>query len=213
MLVRTWMSTDPITISPKASMHDATTLMREHEIRHLPVVDRGKMVGIVTLSDIRKASPSAATTFSIGEVRYLVDQIMVSDIMTKNPQTVTPDTTVEDAALKGYKHGFGSMPVVDDNGHLVGIITQTDLLQVMMNIFEAGEGDKRITIEGMPQELGAVRKIIDVLDGHQTRFSSILVFPQKQAGLYTYLIRIRTDDVAPLVADLKAGGFPVTHVS
>ena len=212
MLVRTWMSTDPITISPKASMHDATKLMHEHEIRHLPVVKGDKLVGIVTLSDIRKASPSPATTLSVGEVRYLVDQIMVGDIMTKDPQTVSPDTTVEDAALKGYKHGFGSLPVVE-NGRLVGIITQADLLQVMMNIFEAGEGDKRITIEGMPRELGAVRKIVDVLDEHQTRFSSILVFPQKQEGLYTYLIRVRTDDVAPVVADLRAGGFPVTHTS
>ena len=153
MLVRTWMSTDPITISPKASMHDATKLMHDHEIRHLPVVDGDRLVGIVTLSDIRKASPSPATTLSIGEVRYLVDQIMVGDIMTKDPQTVSPDTTVEDAALKGYKHGFGSLPVVED-GRLVGIITQADLLQVMMNIFEAGEGDKRITIEDMPRELG-----------------------------------------------------------
>jgi acetoin utilization protein AcuB len=212
MLVRTWMSEDPVTISSHVRMKDAAALMREREVRHLPVVDDGKLVGMVTLADIRKASPSPATTFSVGEVNYLLDQIMVSDIMTPNPRTITPDTTVEDAALLGYRGGFGSLPVVED-GRLVGIITQKDLLDIMMSIFAGGEGDKRITMEDMPPTIGATGKIVEILDRHKTRFSSILVFPQRHGGLFTYLIRVRTTDVEPIVGDLKAAGFPVTLVS
>jgi len=212
MLVRTWMSENPVTISSHVRMKDAAELMREREVRHLPVVDNGKLVGMVTLADIRKASPSPATTFSVGEVNYLLDQILVSDIMTRNPRTISPDTTVEDAALLGYRSGFGSFPVVED-GKLVGIITQKDLLDIMMSIFAGGEGDKRITMEDMPPTIGGTRKIVEILDQHKTRFSSILVFPQRHGDLFTYLVRVRTDDEEPIVNDLKAAGFPVTLVS
>ncbi len=212
MLVRTWMTENPVTISSHVRMKDAAELMREREVRHLPVVDKGKLVGMVTLADIRKASPSPATTFSVGEVNYLLDQILVSDIMARDPHTITPDTTVEDAALLGYRSGYGSFPVVED-GKLVGIITQKDLLDIMMSIFAGGEGDKRITMEDMPPTIGATRKIVEILDQHKARFSSILVFPQRHDGLFTYLVRVRTDDVEPIVSDLKAAGFPVTLVS
>lgn len=212
MLVRTWMSTDLITISPHASMKEAANVMREREVRHLPVVEHGRLVGIVTLNDIRRASPSPATTFSVGEVNYLVDQIEVSDIMTRHPRTVTPDTTVEDAALLGYKYGFGCLPVVE-NEKLVGIITQKDLLDIMMSIFAGGEGDKRITMEDMSPQIGTTRKIVEILDAHKTRFSSILVFPQRGGDLFTYLVRVRSNDVEPIVLDLKAADFPVTLVS
>lgn len=212
MLVRTWMSTDPITISPHASMKDAANVMREREVRHVPVVEHGRLVGIVTLNDIRRASPSPATTFSVGEINYLVDQIQVADIMTRDPRTVAPDTTVEDAALLAYKYKFGSLPVVED-GKLIGIITQKDLMDIMMSVFAGGEGDTSITMENMPPYIGATRKIVDILDTHKTRFSSILVFPQRGGDLYTYLVRVRSNDVEPIVLALKAAGFPVTGVS
>ena len=212
MLVRTWMSLEPVTVSPRASMKEAAALMHEHEIRHVPVVEDRRLVGIVTFNDIRRASPSPASTFSQGEVNYLVDQITVRDIMTPDPLTIGPDTTVEAAALLGYKHGYGCLPVVQD-GHLVGIITQKDLLDIMLQIFAGDEGDKGITIEDMPPRMGAVRKIVDVLDDHKTRFTSILVFPQRQGDLYTYLVRVHSKDVQPIVVDLKAAGFPVTIVS
>ena len=212
MLVRTWMSTDPITIAPSASMKEASRVMAEKEIRHLPVVEKDRLVGIVTLSDILRASPSPATTFSVGELNYLVDRIEVRDIMTPDPLTVTPDTTVEDAALLGYRHRYGCMPVVEGD-RLVGIITQQDLFDMIMGMLQGGEGDRRITIEDMPPRLGTIRTIIDILDAHETRFSSIITFPQRQDDKYTFLIRVAGDDLDPIVADLREAGYPVSHVS
>ncbi len=212
MLVRTWMSTDPITIAPSASMKEAARVMAENEIRHLPVVEKDRLVGIVTLNDIRRASPSPATTFSVGELNYLVDKIEVRDIMTRDPLTVTPDTTVEDAALLGYRHRYGCMPVVEGD-RLVGIITQQDLFDMIMGMLQGGEGDRRITIENMPPRLGTIRKIIDILDEHKTRFSSIITFPQRQSDKYSFLIRVAGDNLEPIVADLKEAGYPVSHVS
>ncbi len=212
MLVRTWMSKDPITVSPSASMKEATDVMREHEIRHLPVVDNGRLVGMVTLSDLRRSAPSPATTFSIGEINYLVDQIRVADIMTADPISVTPDTTVEDAALIGSKHRFGSLPVVED-GRLVGIITSADLFDILMRVFAGGEEHSRITIENVQPVIGTLRTIVDILDRHKAWFSSIMSFPQPGGELYTYWVRINRDHVNEVVADLEKAGFPVAHVS
>jgi len=201
------MSYDPITIEAAASMRDATELMRTNEIRHLPVVDSGRLVGMVTINDIRKASPSPATTFSVGEVNYLVDQVRVRDIMTPDPVTVSPDAGIVDAALLGYRHGYGSLPVVQD-GRLVGIITQRDLFRMVMQIFEAEPGDSQITIEDMPAKLGTIGNIVDILDRHQVRFSTFLTFPQRDSDRYTYWLRVHRGDVGAAVEDLEAAGYP-----
>lgn len=212
MLVATWMTSDPVTAEPHTRFNDAKRLMEERGFRHLPVVDKGKLVGILTLSDIRRASPSPATTFSAGEINYLYDKMEVRDAMTRDPITVTPDTPVEDAALLAYKHKVGALPVMQGD-KLVGIITQKDLFDIMMSVFRGGEGDRRITIEGMPPKLGSIRKIVDILDSHGVRFSSILTFPQRDSDLYTYFIRIADADTPAIVLELKDAGLPVTHVS
>ncbi len=212
MLVATWMTADPVTVTPHARLKEAEDLMTKHEFRHLPVVDQGKLVGILTMNDVRKASPSPATTLSRGEVNYLLDQIVVSDVMTRDPITVGADTPVEDAALLAYRHKIGALPVVQE-GRLVGIITQSDLFDIMMSIFQAGEGNRRISIEGMPRELGSFRKVVDILDEYRTPFSSILVFPQRDSGLYTYFVRVPDRQLPEIIEALKVAGMPATHVS
>jgi acetoin utilization protein AcuB len=212
MLVATWMTADPLTVEPNTRFLEAKKLMEEHGIRHLPVVKGGKLVGIMTLNDVRRVSPSPATTFAAGEVNYLFDKMEVRDAMTKDPITVTPETPVEDAALLAYQHKIGALPVVQGD-RLVGIITQTDLFDIMMSVFKGGEGDRRITIEGMPAVLGSIRKVVDILDSHGTRFSSILTFPQRDGELYTYFVRIADSEADAIVEDLKNAGLPVTHIS
>ena len=82
-----------------------------------------------------------------------------------------------------------------------------------MGMLQGGEGDRRITIENMPPRLGTIRKIIDILDDHKTRFSSIITFPQRQSDKYSFLIRVASDNLDPIVDDLKEAGYPVSHVS
>lgn len=212
MLVATWMTPNPVTGEPHMRFNDARRLMEEQGFRHLPVVEKGKLVGILSLSDIRRASPSPATTFSSGEINYLYDKMEVHDAMTRDPITVTPDMPVEDAALLAYKHKVGALPVMQGE-KLVGIITQKDLFDIMMSVFKGGEDDRRITIEGMPPKLGSIRNIVDILDAHQVRFSSILTFPQRDSDLYTYFVRIADTNTDAIVAELKEAGLPVTHVS
>ncbi|MCB9131947.1 MAG: CBS domain-containing protein [Anaerolineales bacterium] len=138
--VKDWMTRRVITVDPRTSLPDAHKLMRTNNIRRLPVVERGRLVGIVTRSDIREASPSEATTLSIWEMHYQLSKLSVGVIMTKDPYTVTPDTTIKDAAKLMYTYKFGGLPVVNDAGELQGIMTESDIFRILIAWFDEQEG-------------------------------------------------------------------------
>lgn len=147
MLVRERMTRNPVTVSEDASMHDALRLMRERKVRRLPVLDKaGKMVGIVSEKDLLYASPSPATTLSVFEVNYLVAQIKVSQLMSKKIITVGEDTPLEEAARIMVDNKIGGLPVVDKVGNLVGIITETDLFKIFLELLGAREHGLRLTL-------------------------------------------------------------------
>lgn len=129
--VRSWMTEKIITITPQTTLPEAQRIMFEHKIRRLPVVKSEKLVGIVTLGDIREAKPSDATTLSIYELNYLIDKLTAKDFMTSNPITITPDASIGEAARLMVEHRVGALPVVDQ-GKLVGIITETDFCYWLM---------------------------------------------------------------------------------
>ncbi len=132
MLVKDWMTTEVITITPDTTLPDAAALMRENNIRHLPIVDHGVLVGIVSHTDVVEAKPSDATTLDIWELNYLLSRLRVEKIMTRNPLTVRPDSTIRDAAQIMYDHKIGGLPVVDDTHHVVGIITESDIFRILI---------------------------------------------------------------------------------
>jgi acetoin utilization protein AcuB len=92
MKIKNWMTVDPITVTPDTPIIDAKKIMKENRIRRLPVVDKGKLVGIVTYRNIIEASPSSATSLSIHELNYLVLKLQVRDVMKKNPVTCSRKT-------------------------------------------------------------------------------------------------------------------------
>lgn len=136
--VHNWMTKRLITITPQTTLPEAQRIMFEHKIRRLPVVKSDKLVGIVTMGDLREAKPSDATTLSIYELNYLMDRLTAKDFMTPNPITITPDATIAEAAGLMMKHKIGGLPVVED-GKLVGIITETDLCRLLMGLSEVVE--------------------------------------------------------------------------
>lgn len=128
--VSDWMTPNPITIAPKTTLPDAHNLMKQANIRRLPVIDHGQLVGIVTLGDVREAEPSNATTLSIFELNYLLAKLTVDKIMTREPLTISPDATIREAARQMLAHKIGGLPVMDE-GRLVGIITESDIFRVL----------------------------------------------------------------------------------
>lgn len=132
-LVRDWMTTDVITITPDMTLPEAHQLMTNEEIRRLPVVDKaGRLIGIVSIGDVRSAEPSPATSLSIWELNYLLSTLTVAKIMTSNPFTIAPDATLGEAARMMLEHRVSGLPVVDEQNHVVGIITESDIFTMVV---------------------------------------------------------------------------------
>ncbi len=168
MLVGDRMSHPVVTIPPDMPVVDALNLMRVEHIRRTPVVDeKGKLVGIVSDKDLLNASPSAATTLSVWEINYLLSKITVKDVMTKDVVTITEDTPIEEAARIMADNKIGGLPVVRD-GKVVGIITETDLFKILLEMMGARAPGVRVSIlvPNVRGELALITKAIAEAGGY-----------------------------------------------
>ena len=134
MYVRDCMKTPVITVTPDTLLDDALMTMYEKHIRRLPVVDNGKLVGLVTRHGMKDAIPESVVPLSIWGIHYQLSKMKVRDVMITDVITIKPDSTIEEVAILSEKHRIGSFPVVDDGGSLVGILTNTDLLHIMVKL-------------------------------------------------------------------------------
>ena len=158
MLVRERMSTKPVTITADVPITEALRIMRQNQVRRLPVLDaNGALVGIVSEKDLLYASPSPATSLSIYEMHYMLSRLQVTELMTPNPVTIAPDTLLEEAALIMADSKIGGLPVVKD-GKLVGIITETDIFKVFLELLGAREKGLRLTLR-IPERMGEMARI------------------------------------------------------
>jgi acetoin utilization protein AcuB len=133
-LVKDWMSKDVITIdADSCCLPKAHRIMTDNQIRRLPVIDKnGRLAGIVTRGDIRGAEPSQATSLSIWELNYLLANLKIADIMTPNPITVPENSTIGEAADLMLEHKVSGLPVLNNAGQLVGIITESDIFRMVV---------------------------------------------------------------------------------
>jgi len=144
LLVKDWMTKPVVVAEPSTRMLDAHRLMRENNIRRMPVVKDGKVVGIVTRSDVREAQPSDATTLNVWEINYLLAKLEVKDIMTTEVKTISEDATIKDAATIMYQERIGALPVIGQDGSLVGIITESDIFRVLIAWFNEETGSPAV---------------------------------------------------------------------
>lgn len=158
MLVRKRMSTNPVTITADVPITEALRVMRQNQVRRLPVLDGdGELIGIVSEKDLLYASPSPATSLSIHEMHYMLSRLQVTELMTADPVTITPDTLLEEAALIMADNKIGGLPVVQD-GKLVGIITETDIFKVFLELLGGREKGLRLTLR-IPERMGEMARI------------------------------------------------------
>ena len=210
MRIRDVMTKNPITVDSESLVLDAQRIMKENSIRRLPVVDKGNLVGIVTQHDLLQASPSPATSLSIHELNYLLARMKVKEIMKKNPITLTPDTPFEEALKMGQDKKIGSFPVVE-NGKLVGIATESDIVRFLTHALGIREEGSRVTIEGLGGKFGDLEKIIAIANQHQTIILSMISLQRPEKKDWMIVLRLKTTDPDPIVRDFKKAGFNVTY--
>ena len=212
MRVRDVMTKELVTVEPETPIFQAQNLMREHQVRKLPVVMRGRLVGMVTHDLFMEVTPSKATGFGVQEMHYLLNEMKVKEVMEKNPVTVSPEMPFEEALNLGQQKGNTGFPVME-NGELVGIITNGDIIRLLNKFLGLGEEGVRITIEGLGTRLGEVNMIISILDRHRAPILSLMTRSRQEKQDLIALIRLKVKDATAIVEDLSNVGFDVTYVS
>jgi acetoin utilization protein AcuB len=209
MLVRKKMKKDLITITKDERMITAKKLLKEKNIRHLPVVDGKKLIGLVTNMDIRKAEASPATSLEIRELHYLLDKLTVGEIMTRNVITISPDISVEEATTLLHDNKIGCLPVVED-GNLIGILTENDVMEILIEVMGMKEKGSRleILVEDKP---GALADIARIIKEHNVNITSIVTDTADEPGKRCIVFKLKTFYFEPIKKALEAAGYPVLY--
>jgi len=201
MLVRKWMTPNPVTLQVKDSVNEAIRLLKERKIRHLPVMDGDRLIGIVSDRDLKEFSPSKATTLDVYELRYVLSKATLESAMHKDPVWVTPDDTIEKAALLMHDKKIGCLPVMKD-GRLVGILTHEDVFEALVVITGCRSGTTRLQMT-IADEAGSVKTVADKARAHNLKVRSILTTTaQVAAGTRELILRVDGDS-GTLEAELK----------
>ncbi len=194
MLIKDWMATTMLTVDANTSVMRASRVMKENNIRRLPVLSHGKLVGVVTDRDLKEASPSSTSDVDIHEMYYLLSEMKISDVMTKNPVCMQADDTLEKAALVMLKEKISGIMVLDSDGALVGLLSETDILHGFIHATGIQDGAHQYVID-MPDAPGSVTKVIDLLRKHDARMLSILTsFEDSAPSMKRVAIRISIDE-------------------
>ncbi|MFT3876355.1 MAG: CBS and ACT domain-containing protein [Propioniciclava sp.] len=208
MFVKTRMTAHPFTVTPETTLPEAIALMETKRVRHLPVVSEGRVVGVLAPSDIAAAGPSRATTFAAGEINYLLGKLKVAKVMTRDPLTIAPDALLEEAAVMMRDHKIEMLPVVDGD-ELVGVITESSILDAFIEILGFRDRGTRLTVE-MPDTPGVLSRLSSVTANHRANIQHLAVY-RGGGDRSTVVIRLNTLDTDEIEAEFAAEGVVVLH--
>jgi acetoin utilization protein AcuB len=204
MTVGQRMTKNPITVKPDTPVSEAQYTMRKEKIHRFPVVDKDqKLKGIVTEKDLLYATPSPATTLDVYEMSYLLSKLKVDEVMTTDLVTVTEDTPIEEAARVLVDNNIGGLPVLRD-GKLVGIITESDLFKVFLEMFASRQKGVRMTMI-VPEERGELAKLsgaVSALGGNIVALGTFLGDDASQTLLTMKVQDVSAEDLQKVVAPL-----------
>jgi acetoin utilization protein AcuB len=198
------MTRDVVTVGPEESAARAWGLCRERNIRHLPVVEGGRLVGIVSDRDLRDLSPPRATA----DQENTLGWVRIRDMMSTGVVTAHPLDTIEHAAKVIYENRFNCLPVVADD-EIVGIITSSDLVRTLVELTGAhGEGSW-VEVE-VPNEPGQLASITEVIRDRHVNIAGVFLGPASREAYRTVVLRLETTDPTSIAGNLTDAGYVVT---
>jgi len=203
------MISNVVTIPSSTSITEAKRIMEAHRFRRLPVVDKGRLVGVVTERRLESVSPSKATSLTYWELSYLLLKTSVKEIMERNVISVTPDTTVEEAVALAQSHRVGSLVVMDD-GRVVGMVTTNDFFYKIVNpILGLGEPGSRIEVTG-GGESKALEDIISTVNGLGLEITTLHIEQLPEVTKKDVCVHVNSEDVSQLITELEGKGYKVS---
>ena len=209
MLIREKMINSVITIARGDTVETAMKTMRDKAIRHLPVVEAGKPVALLSLSDIRRAMPSSVSTLEAHEATYLFDRVKVKDALPRDQKLITikEDDYIEEAALLMRAYKISALPVVNQSGMLVGIITVSNIFDAFVELLGVRSTGGRISVE-IEDKVGQLAAVTEIISGQGVEIERIAMFPLSN-NLFQAFIRLNTQQVQPIAEMLRISGFNV----
>lgn len=208
MLVRSRMTSDVKTVAPETTLAQALAVARTHGIRHLPVLQNERLVGLVTDRDLRLAMPPVWADRD-SELRDALHRRTVADVMTTRIITTSPDLPVEEAARLLYENRIGCLPVMQD-GRVVGILTETDLLRAFVELFGTGQPSSRLEVR-MPNKPGELARVVRMIGiEHRINITGLVVPPTDEDGMSVAIMHLQTNYPGPLAEALQKMGYDTT---
>ncbi len=219
LLVQDWMTRNLVTLSPEASVAEALTLCRERRIRHIPILERGHLVGIVTDRDLRDASPALGDP----DRASALQETRVEDVMTREVITVDPQDSIENAAQEMYELKIESLPVVAEESvadegpvvaeeELLGIVTSSDVMRALVMLVGLSEPGCRIEVQA-PNRAGTLAEAVGKIQGLEVDIVSVLSDPDLRSGNRTMVFQLATADPSSVIQSLKMAGYEVSWIS
>ena len=197
---------NPVFVDENDSMKKAMDLLKERDIRHLPVLKDGeKLVGILTERDIKQASPSPATALEIREIYYLIDKVKVKQIMTRRPYTISPTAPIEEAALTMRDKKIGCLPVVEE-GRLVGILTETDILDSFLEAMGVSGPGYRMEL-ALPNRPGMLFEVLKLMRDFDVNIVSVATVAHDEPDKNVLIFRIEVKNYKVLKAAIRKAGY------
>ncbi|MBU3935833.1 CBS domain-containing protein [Patescibacteria group bacterium] len=208
MRVKDRMTPSPMTATEDTSFEEALHLMKETNIRRLPIVDKGgRLTGIVVQKDLFSASPSSATSLSVFEVHYLLSKLKMKDVMTRRVVTVGDDCPLEEAARIMVDYKIGCLPIVKED-KLVGLITETDIFKTFVEIMGGREKGLRLTLD-VTERKGELAAIAGEIAKHDGNIISVATFSGRDASDRIITVKVTDAPREPLLKALEAKGVKV----
>ena len=198
MKVGEWMERELVTIDRKTTIQGAISLMKKHSIRHLPVIEEGRLVGLVTEGDMRQVF-----------VASLIEELSIDDVVIKDPITVKVDTEIDDAARVIYYNKIGGLPVVDEGQGLLGIITVADIMAAFIELMGVLKSSSRIDIV-LGQDPEAFEEVSRIISSNGGKIISVGMLPQSDRKKNIYFFRLEKHRIGKIVDALGEAGYRVT---
>ena len=219
LLVRDWMTEHLVTLSPEASVAEALTLCRKRRIRHIPILEEGRLVGIVSDRDLRDASPALGDP----ERARTLQEIRVADVMSREVITVDPQDSIENAAQQMYELKIESLPVVSEGAvagagstvteqEVLGIVTSSDVMRALVTLAGLPEPGCRIEVS-VPNREGILAEVAGKIRELEVDIVSVLSDPDRRSGQRTMVFQLATADPSSVMQSLKTAGYEVSWVS
>ncbi|MFH0958258.1 MAG: CBS domain-containing protein [Pseudomonadota bacterium] len=208
MFVKNWMLPQQFTISSDALAAEAAALISQHRLKMLPVVDNGRLRGVVHRRDLSEAAMCVSGSGDMCEMNYFCNKLKVKDVMVRMPVTVSVDDSVEDILIKGRELMMSTFPVMDGE-RVVGVVSDREIFVMLFKLLEAGQPCTRVTLADVSLEQGTLLKIVKILEETNCLVKAFFTVPEGKTGEARVVLRTDCKDSGILRQKLEENGFNI----